>query len=64
MGLEVEIKKKLKEFTLESKLKVEDGCTGLMGPSGSGKSITLKSIAVNSIDCSSLTHLSHPLYER
>ena len=45
MGLEVEIKKKLKEFTLESKLKVEDGCTGLMGPSGSGKSITLKSIA-------------------
>lgn len=45
MGLEVEIKKKLKEFTLESKLNVENGCTGLMGPSGSGKSITLKSIA-------------------
>lgn len=45
MGLEVKITKKLKEFTLESELYVEDGCTGLMGPSGSGKSITLKCIA-------------------
>ena len=42
MSLEVKIKKKLKEFTLESELHVETGCTGLMGPSGSGKSITLK----------------------
>lgn len=41
MSLEVKIKKKLKEFTLESELNVETGCTGLMGPSGSGKSITL-----------------------
>ena len=45
MSLEVKIKKKLKEFTLESELHVETGCTGLMGPSGSGKSITLKCIA-------------------
>lgn len=45
MSLEVKIKKKLKEFTLESELNVETGCTGLMGPSGSGKSITLKCIA-------------------
>lgn len=45
MGLDVKITKKLKEFTLESELHVEDGCTGLMGPSGSGKSITLKCIA-------------------
>ncbi len=37
MSLEVKIKKKLKEFTLESELNVETGCTGLMGPSGSGK---------------------------
>lgn len=44
MGLDVKIIKKLKEFTLESELHVEDGCTGLMGPSGSGKSITLKCI--------------------
>lgn len=33
MSLEVKIKKKLKEFTLESELNVETGCTGLMGPS-------------------------------
>lgn len=45
MSLEVKIKKKLKEFILESELNVETGCTGLMGPSGSGKSITLKCIA-------------------
>ena len=45
MSLEVKIKKKLKEFTLKSELNVETGCTGLMGPSGSGKSITLKCIA-------------------
>ena len=45
MSLEVKIKKKLKEFTLESEFNVETGCTGLMGPSGSGKSITLKCIA-------------------
>ena len=42
MSLEVKIKKKLKEFTLESELHVETGCTGLMGPSGSGKSIALQ----------------------
>ena len=30
MSLEVKIKKKLKEFTLESELNVETGCTGLM----------------------------------
>ena len=28
MSLEVKIKKKLKEFTLESELNVETGCTG------------------------------------
>lgn len=39
MSLEVKIKKKLKEFTLESELNVETGCTGLMGPSGSGKAL-------------------------
>ena len=42
MSLEVKIKKKLKEFTLESELNVETGCTGLMGPSGSGKSTLLR----------------------
>ena len=45
MSLEVKIKKKLKEFTLESELHVETGCTGLMGPSGSGKSTISKLIA-------------------
>lgn len=43
--LGVEIKKKLKEFSLELSFESEKGCLGILGPSGCGKSMTLKSIA-------------------
>ena len=43
--LGVEIKKKLKEFSLELSFEAEKGCLGILGPSGCGKSMTLKSIA-------------------
>lgn len=45
MKLEIGIRKKLKEFVLEAEFAIDNGCTGLMGPSGSGKSMTLKCIA-------------------
>lgn len=45
MGLVVSIEKILKEFTLKAQLKADAECLGLMGPSGSGKSMTLKCIA-------------------
>ena len=43
--LGVEIKKKLKEFSLELSFEAEKGCLGILGSSGCGKSMTLKSIA-------------------
>lgn len=43
--LGVEIKKKLKEFSLDLSFEAERGCLGILGPSGCGKSMTLKSIA-------------------
>lgn len=45
MELEVKIYKKLKEFNLDLTFNAGDGCTGLMGASGSGKSMTLRCIA-------------------
>ncbi|MFA6689987.1 MAG: sulfate/molybdate ABC transporter ATP-binding protein [Sphaerochaetaceae bacterium] len=46
MELEVSIKKTLKDFTLEIDFSVSKGeIVGLLGESGSGKSMTLKSIA-------------------
>lgn len=45
MKLEVDITKKLKEFTLRSQFTLQDGLTGLVGASGSGKSMTMKCIA-------------------
>lgn len=45
MILEVNIKKKLKEFDLEVSFSHKQGCLGILGASGSGKSMTLKSIA-------------------
>lgn len=45
MKLEVDIYKKLKEFNLQVAFQWESGCLGLMGSSGSGKSMTLKCIA-------------------
>lgn len=43
--LKVDIQKKLKEFDLEVDFELKKGCLGILGPSGSGKSMTLKSIA-------------------
>lgn len=47
MGLYVDIEKKLKDFTLRVKFDTEgnNGITGILGASGCGKSMTLKSIA-------------------
>jgi molybdate transport system ATP-binding protein len=43
--LKVNIKKKLKEFDLDVDFSLENGCLGILGASGCGKSMTLKSIA-------------------
>lgn len=43
--LGVDIKKKLKEFSLDIGFETGKGCLGILGPSGCGKSMTLKSIA-------------------
>ena len=43
--LEVQIYKKLAEFDLDASFQVDDNILGLMGASGSGKSMTLKCIA-------------------
>lgn len=43
--LEVKIYKKLAEFDLDASFQVNDNILGLMGASGSGKSMTLKCIA-------------------
>ena len=43
--LGVDIKKKLKEFSLDIGFQAGKGCLGILGPSGCGKSMTLKSIA-------------------
>lgn len=43
--LSVDIKKKLRDFTLELKLEHKSGCLGILGPSGCGKSMSLKAIA-------------------
>ena len=45
MSLRVEIKKRLKGFTLEVAFSSGDGTLALLGASGSGKSMTLKCIA-------------------
>ena len=43
--LDVEIQKQLKRFRLDVKLQADSGCLGILGSSGCGKSMTLKSIA-------------------
>ena len=45
LRLGVDIKKKLKEFSLDIGFEAGRGCLGILGPSGCGKSMTLKSIA-------------------
>jgi len=43
--LKVNIHKKLKEFDLDVDFELEKNCLGILGASGCGKSMTLKSIA-------------------
>lgn len=43
--LKVNIQKKLKEFDLDVDFELKKGCLGILGPSGGGKSMTLKSVA-------------------
>lgn len=45
LRLGVDIKKKLKEFELDVEFTAKKGCLGILGASGCGKSMTLKSIA-------------------
>lgn len=45
MSLQVHIRKKLGDFLLEADFEQEEGCMGLLGASGCGKSMTLKCIA-------------------
>lgn len=45
MELEIRIRKKLNEFTLDLDLQETEGRIGILGASGCGKSMTLKSIA-------------------
>lgn len=45
MSLKVKIKKKLKEYMLDIEFEAAPGCLGILGASGCGKSVTLKSIA-------------------
>ena len=45
MSLQVNIKKRLGSFTLESAFAMDGGVLGLLGASGCGKSMTLKCIA-------------------
>ena len=44
-SLKVNIQKELKEFDLEVDFELKNGCLGILGASGCGKSMTLKSIA-------------------
>ena len=45
MAIELDIQKKFKGFSLNVKLKGQNGTVGILGASGSGKSMTLRSIA-------------------
>lgn len=45
MAIELDIQKNFKGFSLDVKLKGQAGTIGILGASGSGKSMTLRSIA-------------------
>ena len=45
MALQAKIKKKFFGFTLDVEFETKEGCMGILGASGCGKSMTLKCIA-------------------
>ncbi len=45
MGLEIEIEKKLRGFTLQVAFAAESEPVGILGASGAGKTMTLRTIA-------------------
>ena len=64
MDLNVSIKKKLRDFTLDVAFRVRDEVFALFGASGCGKSITLKCIAgIETPDCGSITLNGRTLYD-
>ena len=44
-NVDVNIKKQLKNFLMDMSFDIKEGCTGILGASGCGKSMTLKAIA-------------------
>lgn len=61
--LKVNIKKSLHHFKLNAYFEVENGITGIIGPSGSGKSITLQCIAgLQNPDSGEIVLDNRPLY--
>ncbi|MBQ4495125.1 MAG: ATP-binding cassette domain-containing protein [Selenomonadaceae bacterium] len=64
MDLNVSIRKRLRDFTLEVAFRVRDEVFALFGASGCGKSITLKCIAgIETPDCGSITLNGRTLYD-
>lgn len=64
MDLNVSIKKRLRDFTLDVTFRVRDEVFALFGASGCGKSITLKCIAgIETPDCGSITLNGRTLFD-
>ncbi len=64
MDLNVSIRKRLRDFTLEVAFRVRDEVFALFGASGCGKSITLKCIAgIETPDCGFITLNGRTLYD-
>ena len=63
MGLDVQVQRRLKGFTLDVSLSASGGVLGLLGASGSGKSMTLRCIAgIDHPDCGRIALDEQMLY--